>query len=404
MEKCFDNDLYLKIQVEEISKRIKQFGNKLYLEIGGKLFDDYHASRVLPGFEPDNKIKALLNFKDESEVIIVVNANDIDSNKIRNDFGISYEQEVERLINVYSDINMNVSGVVISFYHNSKTIIKFINKLNKFGIKTYKHYQIEGYPNNLDVALSKNGFGKNEYIKTSKPLVIVTAPGPGSGKMACCLSQIYLDHIYGIDSGYAKFETFPIWNISINSPINMAYEAATADIGDFNVIDTYHKNKYKVIATSYNRDMDAYPLLSDIFIRIYGTTPYNSPTDMGVNTLGIAIKNMNIANESSKQEIIRRYFQAKKNCYIGTFSENAVENIKKLMNKLNISEYDRKCVKPCLEKSKLINKHVVSIDFNNGIVTGKESNLLTAASAALLNALKELAGIDDSIDFYRKSS
>lgn len=401
---AFDNAKYLKIQREEINKRIDLFGDKLYLEFGGKLFDDYHASRVLPGFEPDSKLKMLLGLKDKVEIVIVVNSDDINSNKVRNDIGITYQSEVERLIDAFNEVDLYVSSVVLSFYRESPVIEAFKLKLEKNNIKVYKHYKITGYPQNIPLIVSEDGLGKNEYIETSKPLIVLTAPGPGSGKMATCLSQLYHDNKRGIRAGYAKYETFPIWNLPLKHPVNLAYEAATVDLNDVNMIDPYHLEKYGTLAVNYNRDVEVFPLLRAIFEKIYGESPYHSPTDMGVNMVGFAIKNDQVAISASEDEIIRRYFLARKNNYLGKFSDESVIKSEMLMNHSNISVAKRKCIKPCMTKSNLLNKPCMSLELPNGkIITGKRSELFGAPAALLLNTLKTLAKIDDSIPLISPS-
>lgn len=397
-KKAFDNEKYLKIQRDEINKRINLFGDKLYLEFGGKLFDDYHASRVLPGFQADSKLKMLLGLKDKAEVIIVVNSNDITTNKVRNDIGITYQAETERLIDAFKEVGLYVSSVVLTFYRETPLIETFKNKLEKNNIKVYKLYKINGYPQNIPLIVSDDGLGKNEYVETSRPLVVVTAPGPGSGKMAACLSQLYHDNKRGIHAGYAKYETFPIWNLPLKHPVNLAYEAATVELNDINMIDPFHLDKYGKIAINYNRDVESFPLLKAIFEKIYGKSPYNSPTDMGVNMAGFAIKSDDVACKASKDEIIRRYYQAVKNNYFGKFNDDCVEKEELLMNQAEISIKDRKCVKFCLEKRDLENVPTMALELQNGkIVTGKSSNLLTAPAALILNAVKKLAKIDDSL-------
>jgi uncharacterized protein (UPF0371 family) len=395
---AFDNNYYLNIQRDEIMKRIDSFGDKLYLEFGGKLFDDFHASRVLPGFKPDSKLSMLLGLKDKAEIVIVVNADDINSNKVRNDIGITYQSEVERLIDAYNEVDLYVSSVVLSFYQDSPLVEAFKNKLEKNNINVYKHYKINGYPQNIPLIVSENGLGKNEYIKTTKPLVVITAPGPGSGKMATCLSQLYHDNKLGIRAGYAKYETFPVWNLSLKHPVNLAYEAATVDLNDINMIDPYHLEAYGKLAVNYNRDVEVFPLLKAIFTKIYGSSPYQSPTDMGVNMAGFAIIDDAKACEASKDEIIRRYYQALKLNYLGKFSDESVEKIEMLMNQLNITTADRKCVNACLEKTKSEDTPAMSIELPCGeVVTGKRTKLFGAPAALLLNALKTFANIDDSI-------
>jgi uncharacterized protein (UPF0371 family) len=395
---AFDNNYYLNIQRDEIMKRIDSFGDKLYLEFGGKLFDDYHASRVLPGFKPDSKLSMLLGLKDKTEIVIVVNTDDINSNKVRNDIGITYQSEVERLIDAYNEVDLYVSSVVLSFYQDSPLVEVFKNKLEKNNIKVYKHYKINGYPQNIPLIVSEDGLGKNEYIKTTKPLVVITAPGPGSGKMSTCLSQLYHENKVGVRAGYAKYETFPVWNLSLKHPVNLAYEAATVDLNDINMIDPYHLEAYGKLAVNYNRDVEVFPLLKAIFTKIYGSSPYQSPTDMGVNMVGFAIIDDARAGEASKEEIIRRYYQALKLNYLGKFSDESVVKIEMLMNQLGVTTNDRKCVNICLEKSVDEETPVMSLELSCGeVVTGKRTKLFGAPAALLLNTLKTLANIDDSI-------
>ena len=395
---AFDNEYYLKIQRNEIAKRISLFGDKLYLEFGGKLFDDFHASRVLPGFKPDSKLKMLLGIKEKAEIIIVVNSEDINANKVRNDIGITYQAEVERLIDAFNEVDLYVSSVVLSFYRETPLIEAFKYKLEKNNIRVYKHYKINGYPQNIPLIVSEDGLGKNEYIETTRPLVVITAPGPGSGKMATCLSQLYHENKKGIRAGYAKYETFPIWNLPLKHPVNLAYEAATIELNDINMIDPYHLEKYGEMATNYNRDVEVFPLLKAIFEKIYGESPYHSPTDMGVNMVGFAIKNNDVAIKASKDEIIRRYYQAKKNNYYGKFSDECVEKEEMLMNQLDVSPSNRKCVAACLKKKEKENVPTMALELPNGkVITGKRSELLGAPAALLLNALKALAKIDDSL-------
>jgi len=395
---AFDYEKYLKIQKESILKRIAKFDKKLYLEFGGKLFDDYHASRVLPGFPKDAKIQMLSSLKDKCEVIIVVNSHDINSNKVRSDFGITYEAEVERLLKGFANAGLKVNSIVVSFFEESPAIKEFEQKLSKRNIKMYKSYKIAGYPQNLPVILSDEGLGKNEYIETTKPLVVVTAPGPGSGKMATCLSQLYHDSKRGIKSGYAKYETFPVWNLPLKHPINLAYEAATVDLDDVNMIDPFHLEHYGIQTVNYNRDVETFPLLKAIFTKIYGESPYYSPTDMGVNMIGNAIINEEAAIEASKAEIIRRYYCALKQNFLGKFSDDAVSKAQFLMNYLNITKDDRKCVKYALEKEKKSGEPSMSLELLNGkVVTGRRSELFSAPAALMLNALKTLGKIDDSL-------
>lgn len=394
-KEAFDNNKYLKIQRESILKRISKFGDKLYLEFGGKLFDDYHASRVLPGFKADSKLQMLLGIKEKVEMVVVVNANDIISNKVRNDTLITYQEEVERLIDTYKEVGLYVSSVVISFYEDNASIKSFINKLKRNDIKVYKHYKINGYPQDIPLIVSKDGLGKNEYVHTTKPLVVVTAPGPGSGKMATCLSQLYHDHQNGINAGYAKYETFPVWNLSLNHPVNLAYEAATIDLNDINMIDPFHLEKYGVPAVNYNRDVEVFPLLKNIFEQIYGKSPYYSPTDMGVNMVGFAISDDKKVAEACYNEIIRRYYQTKKNVYLGRLNEDSIEKMEILMNKAGVKISDRKVIEAALVDAKKENEPSVALELPNGkIVVGHRSALFGACAACLLNALKTLGKID----------
>ena len=395
---AFDNDLYLKIQKKAILDRIAKYDKKLYLEFGGKLFDDFHASRVLPGFKSNAKIQTLLSLKDKTEIVITVNCKDIISNKVRNDFGITYSAEVERLIKAFARLDLKVNSVVVSFYEKGPMIDEFEQKLSKLGIKMYKHYVIKGYPQNIPLILSDEGLGKNEYIETTRPLVVVTAPGPGSGKMATCLSQLYHDAKRGIKSGYAKYETFPIWNLPLKHPVNLAYEAATIDLSDVNMIDPYHLEYYGKQAVNYNRDVEVFPLLNSIFENIYGDSPYHSPTDMGVNMAGFAIVDDEAAINASKQEIIRRYYSTLKNNYLGRFKDETIDKIELLMNQIGVSTNDRKCVKAALDKHEQCNEPSLALELPDGrIVTGRRTELFGAPAALLINALKVLGKIDDSI-------
>ena len=394
----FNNQKYLKIQREAILERIGKFGDKLYLEFGGKLFDDYHASRVLPGFEPDSKLQMLLGIKDRAEIVIVVNASDISSNKVRNDTLITYQEEVERLIDTYREVGLLVSSVVVSFYESNIVVDKFITKLQNNGINVYKHYKINGYPHNIPLIVSEEGLGKNEYIVTTKPLVVVTAPGPGSGKMATCLSQLYHENKNGIRAGYAKYETFPVWNLPLNHPVNLAYEAATVDLADVNMIDPYHLEKYGLTVVNYNRDIEVFPLLKNIFEHIYGESPYFSPTDMGVNKVGFAIDDDAKVRDASNQEIVRRYYQTKKNVYLGRFSENTVDKMDMLLNKAGLSLDSRKCVAAALKKAEKTGEPTVAIELPNGkLMTGHRGELLGACAALLIKTMKYLAKIDEDM-------
>jgi len=394
----FNNQKYLKIQRENILKRVDKFGDKLYLEFGGKLFDDYHASRVLPGFKSDSKLQMLLGIKDKVEIVIVLNANDIISNKVRNDTLITYQEEVERLIDTYREVGLLVSSVVISFYEENANTSKFMIKLENNGIKVYKHYKINGYPQDIPLIVSEEGFGKNEYIETTKPIVVVTAPGPGSGKMATCLSQLYHENSRGVRAGYAKYETFPVWNLSLNHPVNLAYEAATVDLADVNMIDPFHLEKYGVTAVNYNRDVEVFPLLKNIFEHIYGESPYFSPTDMGVNMVGFAIDDDEKIRKACHREIIRRYYQTKKNVYLGRFNEDTVIKMDILLSKANVNLANRKCVSACLKRAEETNEPALAIELPNGkIITGHRSEMFGACAATILNTLKHLAKIDKNM-------
>lgn len=398
MKIAFDNDKYLKLQSENILDRVSKFGNKLYLEFGGKLFDDFHASRVLPGFLPDAKLKMLLTLKDKVEVIIVINAKDIQKNKVRSDLNINYESEVLRLIDAFRASELLVGSVCIAQYIQNPQVDGFKNKLNNLGIKTYLHYEIKGYPHDIANIISDDGFGKNEYIETTKPIVVVTAPGPGSGKMGTCLSQLYHENKRGIKAGYAKYETFPIWSINLKHPVNLAYEAATADLNDVNMIDPYHLEAYGQMAVNYNRDVEIFPVVKSMFEAIYGGCPYKSPTDMGVNMAGFAICDEENAHNASKAEIIRRYLNTLVDIRNGKATRDAADKIALLMRSLNITVDDRKCVKAAIEKGQKTNTVSMAMELEDGtIVDAKTSALLSAPAALVLNALKQLAGIDDNL-------
>ena len=391
----FDNEKYLKMQSEHIRERIGQFDNKLYLEFGGKLFDDYHASRVLPGFQPDSKLCMLRELSDQAEIVIVISAEDIEKNKIRGDLGITYDSDVLRLMQIYQGLGLYVGSVVITKYNAQESAELFKNRLEKLGIKVYRHYLIPGYPTNVPFIVSDDGYGKNDYIKTSRPLVVVTAPGPGSGKMAVCLSQLYHEHKHGIKAGYAKFETFPIWNIPLKHPVNLAYEAATADLNDINMIDPFHLEAYGETTINYNRDVEIFPVLNAMFQRIYGESPYKSPTDMGVNMAGNCICDDDACQEASRQEIIRRYYKSMDALVSGSGTENEVRKIELLLQQAHAEITDRKVVPAALEKEKETNGPAAAMELPDGrIVCGKTSDLLGASAALLLNALKELAGVD----------
>ena len=391
----FDNDKYLKMQSEHIRERINQFGNKLYMEFGGKLFDDYHASRVLPGFAPDSKLRMLMQLSDQAEIVIVISAGDIEKNKVRGDLGITYATDVLRLIDVFKDRGLYVGSVAITQYSGQRAADAFKQRLNELGIKVYTLYNIEGYPSNIPLIVSDEGYGKNEYIETSRPLVVITAPGPGSGKMAACLSQLYHEHKRGIPAGYAKFETFPIWNLPLKHPVNLAYEAATADLNDVNMIDPFHLEAYGKTTVNYNRDIEIFPVLNEIFTQIYGESPYKSPTDMGVNMAGNCIIDDEICQEASRQEIIRRYYNAMDARKSGKGSESEIFKLEVLMKKAGVTVHDRKVVDAALSYAEETGAPAAALELENGkMILGKTSDLLGALSAVLLNALKELAGID----------
>ena len=390
----FDNEKYLKMQSEHIRQRIEAFGDKLYLEFGGKLFDDYHASRVLPGFAPDSKLRMLLQLADQSEIIIAISAADIEKNKVRQDLGITYDVDVLRLIQSFQDKGLYVGSVVITQYSGQASADQFKSKLEHMGIRVYRHYSIEGYPSNVSLIVSDEGYGKNDYIETTRPLVIVTAPGPGSGKMATCLSQLYHENKRGIKAGYAKFDTFPIWNLPLKHPVNLAYEAATADLNDVNMIDPFHLEAYGKTAVNYNRDVDIFPVLNAIFEGIYGESPYKSPTDMGVNMAGMCIVDDEVCQEASCQEIIRRYYQSLNRLAREEGASDEVYKIELLMKQAKITPEMRPVVTPCLERAKKLSAPAAAMELSDGaIVTGKTSNLLGASAAVLLNAIKVLGDI-----------
>ena len=401
----FDNDKYLSMQSEHIRERIKKFDNKLYLEFGGKLFDDYHASRVLPGFQPDSKLQMLLQLKDQAEVVIVISAEDIISNKIRGDYGITYDLDVLRLIDAFQEVGLYVGSVCVTKYAAAPEVEAFEKRLNGLGIRTFRHYKIPGYPNDVARIVSDEGYGKNDYIETQRPLVVITAPGPGSGKMATCLSQLYHEYKRGVKAGYAKFETFPIWNIPLKHPVNLAYEAATADLNDVNMIDPFHLEAYGKTTVNYNRDVEIYPVLSAIFEGIFGECPYKSPTDMGVNMAGLCIFDDEACREASCQEIIRRYYQALEKVVKDDSCQNEAYKIELIMKQAKISPNDRPVVPAAIELAKETGAPAAAMELPNGkIVLGKTKELLGASAAVLLNAVKELGGIDHSIDLISPES
>ncbi len=395
----FDNIKYLKLQSEKIKERIARFGGKLYLEFGGKLFDDYHASRVLPGFEPDSKIRMLAELKDQAEVIIAVNSADIEKNKVRGDLGITYDLDVLRLIDAFRGFGLYVGSVVLTRYDSSQAVEIFKNKLEGLGIKVYKHYAIKNYPYDIDYIVSDEGFGQNEYIETQRELVVVTAPGPGSGKMATCLSQIYHENKRGQRAGYAKFETFPVWNLALSHPVNVAYEAATADLNDINMIDPFHLEAYGTTAVNYNRDVEIFPVLRALYEGIMGECPYKSPTDMGVNMAGNCIFDDEAVRESANNEIIRRYYSALCQQRKGNLCDEEINKIKLLMNQSAINAKQRRCIQASLDRAEATGAPAAAIELPDGrIVTGKTSSLLGASSAVLVNAIKAIAGIDKDVD------
>jgi len=394
----FDNDKYLKMQSEHILERIKKFGNKLYLEFGGKLFDDFHASRVLPGFQPDSKLKMLLELKEQAEIVFVISAEDIESNKIRGDLGITYDLDVLRLIDAFRNIGLFVGSVCITKYAGQTAADQFSKRLTELGIRAYRHYKIPGYPSDINTIVSDEGYGKNDYIETTRPLVVITAPGPGSGKMATCLSQLYHENKRGIKAGYAKFETFPIWNLPLKHPVNVAYEAATADLNDVNMIDPFHLEAYGETTVNYNRDVEIFPVLNAMFEQILGESPYKSPTDMGVNMVGNCIVDDEVCREASNQEVIRRYYQGLCDCKRGVGSKDTLFKLELIMKQAGLSVENRAVVNAALKREEETGHPAMAIQLDDGtIVTGKTTDLLGAASAALLNTIKVLGGIEHDL-------
>ena len=393
----FDHDKYTAMQSEHILKRIAKFGGKLYLELGGKLFDDTHASRVLPGFRPDSKIAMLLNLKDQAELVIVINADDIEKNKIRGDLGITYDTEVLRLIDAFRSIGMYVGSVVLTRWRDQHAAVQFKQRLESLGISVFRHFDIDGYPYNVKHIVSDEGFGKNEYVETSRPLVLVTAPGPGSGKMAVCLSQLYQEHQRGVQAGYAKFETFPIWNLSLKHPVNVAYEAATVDLDDHNMIDPFHLEAYGETTVNYNRDIEIFPVLNAVFEQIYGSSPYASPTDMGVNMVGNCIIDDDVCRQAAHQEIIRRYYAARCNLRKGQGEQSEVDKLELLLQKSGITDEDRPVLAAARSRAEETGAPASAMQLPDGrIITGKTTNLLGPSAALLLNVLKALGGIEKS--------
>ena len=394
----YDNDKYLQTQSEHIRERLASFGGKLYLEFGGKLYDDNHAARVLPGFQPDSKLRMLLQLKDQVEMVIAINAADIEKNKIRGDLGITYDRDVIRLINIFRDFGLYVSSVVLTRYADQPGARAFQSRLESMGVKVYHHYAIAGYPSDTAHIVSDEGFGKNDYIETTRELVVVTAPGPGSGKLATCLSQLYHEHKRGVQAGYAKFETFPVWNLPLNHPVNLAYEAATADLSDVNMIDPFHMDAYGVTTVNYNRDVEAFPVLEAMFEKIWGECPYKSPTDMGVNMVGNCIVDDEICREASRQEIIRRYYDALCDAKKGKLSEDVVYKLELLMRKVGVTTEARRVVAAAMNRDAETGDAAAAMELPDGtIVTGRTSELLGASSALLLNALKKIGGMPDDL-------
>ena len=400
----FDNDKYLELQSKNIKDRIAQFGGKLYLEFGGKLFDDYHASRVLPGFQPDSKVRMLYELREDAEIVIVISAEDIEKNKRRGDLGITYDMDCLRLIDAFRDFGLFVGSVCITHFTEQPAAVQFKKRLEKLGMKVYKHYIIPEYPANVPLIVSDDGFGKNDFIETERSLVVITAPGPGSGKMATCLSQLYHEHKHGVRAGYAKFETFPIWNLPLKHPVNVAYEAATADLNDVNMIDPFHLEAYNQTTVNYNRDVEIFPVLNAILTKITGDSIYRSPTDMGVNMAGFCIVDDGVVSDASKQEVIRRYYESACLAKQGLGETAVVHRIELLMNQLNISVEDRRPVQAALDKAAQTGAPATAIELEDGtLITGKTSALLGAASAMLINVVKNLAGIPDGIPLLSPS-
>ncbi len=398
MKTGYDNEKYIRTQSAHIRERIAKFGGKLYLEFGGKLYDDYHASRVLPGFQPDSKLQMLLQLKEQVEMVIAINADDIEKSKVRGDLGITYDRDVIRLIQVFRELGLYVSSVVLTMYKDLPVVQAFQARLEGLGVRVYHHFDIPGYPANIAHIVSDQGYGKNDYIETTRELVVVTAPGPGSGKLATCLSQLYHEHKRGIQAGYAKFETFPIWNLPLNHPVNLAYEAATADLNDVNMIDPFHLEAYGKTTVNYNRDVEAFPVLVAMFEKILGKCPYKSPTDMGVNMVGNCITDDAVVCEASRQEIVRRYYTALCDQKRGKATESQIMKLELLMKKAGVTPEDRPVVAAALERAEETGKPAAAMELPDGrILTGKTSNLLGACAALLLNTLKALAGLEDGV-------
>ncbi|HIR51144.1 MAG TPA: DUF1846 domain-containing protein [Candidatus Avoscillospira avicola] len=395
----FDNDKYLTLQTERILSRVEQFGGKLYLEFGGKLFDDYHASRVLPGFQPDSKMRMLLKLRDQAELVVAISADDIEKSKRRGDLGITYDMDVMRLIDAFREFGLYVGSVVMTRFRGQHNAEVFQHKLEAMGIRVYRHYPIDDYPSNIPLIVSDEGFGKNDYIETTRPIVVITAPGPGSGKMATCLSQLYQEHCRGIRAGYAKYETFPVWNLPLKHPVNLAYEAATVDLDDVNMIDPFHLEAYGETTVNYNRDIEIFPVLEAMFRKIYGHCPYKSPTDMGVNMAGYAIVDDEICREASRQEIIRRYFSTACAVKRGVAAPAQLHKMEVLMQSLGLEPEMRPAVPAARAVAQRTGEPAMAIELSDGtVITGKTSALMGASCAAMLNALKHLAGIADQVD------
>ena len=400
----FDNEKYQRIQSEHIRERISQFDGKLYLELGGKLFDDHHASRVLPGFQPDSKLRMFQKLSDSIEIVIVISAADIEKNKKRADLGITYDEDVLRLRNEFQNMGFMVGSVVVTHYNGQPAAIAFRHRLEREGISTYCHYLIEGYPHNVSLIASDEGFGKNDYVKTTRPLVIVTAPGPGSGKMAVCLSQLFNEHKRGVRAGYAKFETFPVWNLPLRHPVNIAYEAATADFNDVNMIDPFHFEAYGKTAVNYNRDIEIFPVLNALFEGIYGSNPYKSPTDMGVNMVGFCISDDEVCCQASKDEIVRRYYEATNKLANGACNEAEISKIRMLFNQLKLTTASRKTTTAAKEHQRLTGHTSSAMELEDGtIICGHSSELLGCSAALILNVTKHLAGIDHELKLIPQS-
>lgn len=398
MKKGFDNDKYVKIQSEHIKERFNLF-DKLYLEVGGKLFDDQHAARVLPGFKSDAKISMFQELKDDLEIIFCINAGDIEKNKTRGDYGITYDTELIKIINKSESLGFKVNSVVITLYKNQPSVDKYIKKLNRQGIKTYIHTYTKGYPTDVDTIVSDEGYGKNPFVKTTKKLILVNAPGPGSGKLATCLSQLYHEHKNGVNAGYAKFETFPVWNLPLKHPVNIAYEAATADLKDVNQIDYFHLEKYGITAINYNRDLEMFPVLKNILTRITGASIYNSPTDMGVNMVGNCISDDKVVCEASKREVLRRYYNELSNYKLGLVDEDTPQKVKLLLNELNIDDTIMPVIEAARNKIADCGLPSIALELPNGkIITGRQTDLLSPASSLIINAIKNLTKIPDNVD------